>query len=148
MYCFDDFPVNLRMVFNSSLALVCTAQFSPPPWATYLPCCLKLPALPIIKASTGANNTNKWWKGLKEIIKSLLKRKSLQKHKTKMKILTSFRSLFGNSKVRVISSSTVFLTVFLFYILAIQSGKSNKILYSKYLCLLTYVCWNSFQLPI
>ncbi len=77
LYCFDDFSVNFRMVFNSSLALVCTAQFSPPPWATYLPCCLKLPALPIIKASTGANNTNKWWKELKEILKSLLKRKSL-----------------------------------------------------------------------
>jgi hypothetical protein len=37
--------------------------------------------------------------------------------------LFSISALFGSSKVRVISTSTLFLTIFMFYILAIQRGE-------------------------
>ena len=37
--------------------------------------------------------------------------------------VSSLPSILGSSKAKAISTSTVFVTIFLFYILTIQSGK-------------------------
>ncbi len=79
------------------------------------------------------SNTNKQWKRLDKIINVSLKIKKIEGFKM---FQFSFSSLFGSSRARVISTSTLFLTVFMFYILTIQRGEffnnENKKFFSQF----------------